>query len=170
MAEPNKIEKFKTLETDFGTTIAEALWKRAAQHINYFNKCYPIGMLMLFHETQPNLPATPDTRFWKLADGTAVVNANSVLNGVVLPDLRDQFLRHPATGEVVLSTGGVSTVNLAHNHGGLTGVTDNRGAFNMDGGDERSAAAPHAHTIASDLGVVSTLPLFIALKVYVRIV
>jgi hypothetical protein len=171
MATPNKIEKFRDLETDFGTTIAEANWKKAVQLMNYINASYPIGRLLFFHATQSNLPHTPDSKYWQEVDGTMVSNVNSLLNGVTLPDYRDMFFRNIKTGETVLSTGGATTVNLTHDHGAVTGSTDPRTTFDADDGDERTVMTPHTHAVSSEsMPAVSTIPLFIALKVYVRIV
>lgn len=168
---PNKIEKFKEVEKDFGTSIAEALWKKAAQTLEYINASYPIGMLMFFHETQDNLPATPDSKYWQEVDGSTISNVNSPLNGVTLPDWRGKFFRHPASGEIVLSTGGSNTVNLSHNHGGITGIGDPRFRFQLDNGGERAMPQAHAHGINSDLSsTTSTVPQYRALKVYMRIV
>lgn len=169
MSIPNKISKFRALEEDFGTTNAVALWQKAAQLAGYINECYPIGMLLFFHETQDNLPGTPDSKYWQAADGSVVSNANSPLNGVTLPDYRNKFFRHPKSGEVLLSTGGTDSVNLSHNHTGSTALTDPRGIFEADSGGDHVGGAPHVHSISSDLGITSTLPLYRALKVYIRI-
>ncbi len=164
-----KPQRFTALEMDAYTSIAEALWKRAAQTQKYIEQSYPVGMLLMFHETQSNLPHAPDAKYWQLLDGSAVSNANSPLNGVTLPDLRDMFFRHPGTGEVVMAVAGSDSVNLAHTHGGVTGSTDD-GAFGQnDGGDHQDARA-HTHSLSSALTTTSKLPKYIALKLYVRIV
>ncbi len=164
-------KSFRTSETDFGTTICEALWKKVIRTQHYLEKSRPVGMLMFFHATQDSLPETPDTNYWKLCNGTAVSNSNSLLNGVTLPDLRDKFLKHPRTDETVLVSGGADTVNLDHNHsGGVTGATDNRGIFQMDNGGDRWEGRNHQHTIAAQTMTVSVVPSYIALQIWVRIV
>lgn len=170
MANLTKVQKFSTLEKDFNTSVAEALWKKAIQTMNYIEKSYPVGMMLMFHATQSALPHVPDSKYWKECDGSVVSNANSPLNGVTLPDLRDKFFRHPSSGDTVMTSGGVNSVNLAHSHGGVTGTVDNRQFGQEDGDDHQDVSTPHAHSISSDMGSVSTIPLYIALKIYIRIV
>lgn len=170
MSTPNRIEKFRALEQDFGTTNAEALWKKVVRLMNYAEKSYPVGYVLFVHETQSLLPHVPDSKYWKAMDGTAVSNANSPINGVTLPDWRDKFFRCIKSGEVIFSESGANTVNLSHDHGGQTGVTDARTTFDADDGSDRTAMAAHQHAIASDIGSVATVPLYIALKAYLRVV
>lgn len=167
---PNTIQKFKDLEKDFGTSNAEALWKRAIQLMTYVEKSNPVGMLMFIHATQSNIPSLPDSQYWQLCDGSVVSNANSPMNGVTLPDLRDKFVRHPSSGEIQLSSGGQDIQSLQHNHGGFTGFTNPQEFLQMDNGGDRVETSNHRHTIGNDLGNVTTVPTYLALKVYVRIV
>lgn len=167
---PVKPVKFTDLDTNFGTTVAKALWYQAAQMLEYVNQSYPIGMLMFFEASQSNLPAQPDSRFWKFMDGTAVSNANSPLNGVTLPDLRGRFLRHPKTGEVALVNAGSDTRDLSHSHTGFTGYADNAGSQNTDDDSaDQPAAGLHRHTIGTASLVVTIIPLSYELQVYMRV-
>lgn len=173
IADSNDINavKFLDMQTDFGTTVAQALWTNASKNINSLNKAYPIGMLNYFYATQPNMPALPDSRFWHLADGSTVSDTASPLFGQALPDLRQKFVRHPLSGDTPLSTGGGDFVGgLFHDHGGLTGVTNDRNDFQMDGGDELFEADAHQHTISADLhDSYATTPPYVELQIYVRI-
>lgn len=162
--------KFRDLEKDFSTSIAQALWIKASQNINSLNKAYPVGMLLFSFNSQSNLPATPDTAFWQLLDGSVVTNPNSPLLGQTLPDLRNRFMRHPQAGDIVLSVGGQDSVNLSHSHGGSTGSADDRNDFQLDNGGEQYEAGPHSHSIGGALGVTSTVPAYLELQCYIRIV
>jgi len=167
---PNQINKFTSLEMDFGTTICPALWVKAAQLAQYVNASFPIGMLMFFEGSQENLPAQPDSARWAFLDGSVVSNAGSPFNGVTLPDFRNKFFRHKTTGEVVMSVDGSNTINLAHNHTGFTGYASEWDSLKLDNGDERGQAiGSHRHTIASALGAVTTIPGYHAVQCYVRI-
>ncbi len=174
MSLPVKVEKFTTLQKDFGTTIAVSLWKKAVQNMNYIEKSYPIGMILFVHATQDALPHLPDSKYWQELDGSTISNADSPMNGVTLPDCRNHFFRHPATGETVMTTGGANAVNLSHNHGGLSGLTDAREGLDLDdgGGDpHRAEMSPHQHAIASGgSSSTSTIPQYIALKAFIRII
>lgn len=167
---PAAVKKFRDVERDFGTTDAQALWQRAAQIVNYVAASQPVGRIMVFHATQPGLPFTPDTRYWQLLDGSTVTNPLSPLFGVTLPDARNRLVRHPAFSESVGSTGGSDTVNLSHSHGGFTDYTDDREDFQMDNGDERREANVHRHSIGAGLSVLSIVPPYRALQLWVRIV
>lgn len=162
--------KFRDLEKDFSTSIAQALWLKASQNINSLNKAYPVGMLLFMVNSQSNLPATPNLGFWQLCDGSVVSNANSPLNGQTLPDLRNKFIRHPQAGDILFSTAGQDTVNLSHSHGGSTGSASDRNDFQLDNGGEVMEAGDHSHSIGSAIGVVSTVPSYLELQCYVRIV
>ena len=176
---PNKPKKFNTIDSDFGTAAAKGLWYKAAQMVEYVNRSYPLGMLMYFEADQTNMPAsTPDPRFWKFMDGTAVTDPKSIFYGLTLPDLRGKFLRNPVTGEVTFSSGGVSSVGLGHQHTQITGYTFNGGSQDVeseDNGDEDSPGY-HAHAIGysngftpSDPLAYPTTPLSKEVQVYMRV-
>lgn len=161
---------FKDMEIDFGTTVAQALWQKASRGINQLDKCYPVGMVLFFYATQDLLPSLPDPQYWQLLNGSTVNNVNSPLDGQVLPDVTGRFIRHPLPLETELSLGGSNTEDLSHNHGGSTGVADDRNDFELDNGQERSQAGSHSHSISTDLGITSTVPLYVELQCYIRIV
>lgn len=171
IADSNNVNaiRFKDMQTDFGTTIAQALWINASKNINSLDKAYPIGMVMYFYATQANLPSLPDPAYWQLLNGSVVTNVNSPLVGQTLPNFSHLFLRHPMPLETPLTTGGSNSINLAHNHGGQTGVTNDRNDFQLDNGGERAEADNHFHTISSDMGTYSTVPSYVELQCYVRI-
>jgi hypothetical protein len=167
---PNQVNKFTGLETDFGTTIASALWVKAAQIAQYINASYPIGMVLFFEGSQDNVPAQPDPRFWAFLDGHTVSNAASPLNGVTLPDFRNKFFRHVGSGEVALSVAGADTHDLNHNHGGQTGFGSDWDSIRLDDGEERGQAiGSHRHTIASAMSDVTTIPAYHEVQCYIRI-
>lgn len=162
--------KFKDLEKDFSTSIAQALWIKQSNDINALDLCYPIGMLLFMVNSQSNLPSTPDLNFWQLCDGSTVSNVLSPVNGQVLPDLRNKFIRHPQSGDPIFDINGQATINLAHSHGGGVGFTSDRNDFQLDNGDERYGAENHNHTLGSGLGVIDTTPYYLELQIYTRIV
>lgn len=168
---PNQVNKFRSQETDFGTTICPALWGKAAQIAEYINASYPIGMVLFIEGSQENLPAQPDPKLWQFLDGSVVNNPASPLNGVTLPDFRGKFFRHPISGEIVHSTGGSNSINLTHNHGGQTGNGSDWDSLRMDNGGERGQAlGTHSHTIDNgNLDSVATVPAYHEVQCYVRI-
>lgn len=162
--------KYSVLEKDFSTSIAQALSIKDAHNINSLDKAYPVGMLLFMVNSQSNLPSTPDLSFWQLCDGSTVTNTLSLLNGQTLPDLRNRFIRHPQASDSPISMGGQDSVNLLHDHGGNTGSTSDRNDFQLDGGGEMFEASEHSHTISSSLGTTSTVPEYLELQLYVRII
>lgn len=168
---PTQINKFVSLEQDFGTTICPALWLKAAQLAEYVNASYPIGMVLFFEGDQDNLPAQPDPRFWQFLNGSTVSNANSPMNGTVLPDFRGKFFRHPATGQAFQSIAGADSIDLTHNHEGFTAPDNDNDSLLLDNGDSiRQAIGRHRHTMSnSTLGSVTTIPAHHELQCYVRI-
>lgn len=145
---PNKVQRFKALEKDFGTTIAVSLWRRAIQLQNYINASIPVGKLIFIAEAMDGV-VVPDSNYWKLCDGTAVSNSNSPINGVTLPDLRGRFFKHPETGGIV-GSGGSNTKDLNHNHTGFTIPARDSGFDNVtDDAPERPIYDFHRHTIST---------------------
>lgn len=173
MTLPNKPKKFTSVETNFGTTIAKGLWIQAAQMLEYVNKSYPIGMLIYFYGSQAGLPEQPDPRFWKFMDGTAITNPDSPLYGISFPDLRNKFIRNPAPGESQGSTGGVSSIDLSHNHTGYTLYTDDTGpiltALDFGGDNLHAVGSNHRHTIDTTTIIYNTIPVSTQVQVYMRI-
>jgi hypothetical protein len=167
---PVKPIKFPSIDIDFGTTVAKALWLQAAQLVTYIEQSYPLGMLMFVELSQLGLPAGPDQRFWKYADGTPVNNANSIFNGMSFPDLRGKFIRHPVSGEIAFSTGGVSSFDLSHGHTGFTDYANDSGRQNNDD-DSQQRAQPgiHRHFITTDTLTYNTIPTSHEVQVYIRI-
>lgn len=171
---PGKIQKFKELEMDAFSTVAQASWQKAAGILEYANKSFPIGMFLFFYASQDNLPAQPDPQYWHYCDGSVINNVNSVFNGVTSPDCRGKFFKHPKTGDVLLSTAGSDTIDLSHSHGGVTQLGSDYDSLRLDdyGGSgpvRGSANGSHQHVISSAIGVVSTIPAYEEAQVYMRI-
>lgn len=161
--------RFKDLEKDFATTVAQSLWQKASMAINAFDKCYPIGTVMYFYATQSALPSLPDVGHWQILNGGTVTDPNSPIFGQSLPNFGGYLIKHPANGQLDLVTGGVNSINLTHSHGGATGVTNDNDDFQLDNGGEREEAGPHFHPISSDLSTYNLIPEYVQLQCYIRI-
>lgn len=161
----------KTFEADFGTSIAQVLWRKIIDHVNWLNAALPVGSIQFFYGSQlyanGNPIASPNA-CWQFCDGSAVTNPNSPLFGQNIPDLRQKFLKGSTT---IGTLGGSDTVNLAHSHGGATGATfDGEDSFDSDGDSAQGGPSFHNHPIGSALGVVLRLPPYAELQPYMRIV
>lgn len=168
---PNKIEKFKALESDLSTSIAQALWQKAASICEYVSLSYPVGMLIFVNSSQAALPSLPDAKYWQYADGSVVTNTNSPLLGQTLPDLRGKFFKHPATGQIENVVEGADSAVLNHDHTGLTGFATDYDSVRLDnGGDKGQAIGSHQHTISNATITVDNIPAHFEVQVYVRIV
>lgn len=168
---PNKIEKLSDVEKDAFTTMAKANWGKLAGLLEYVNRSQPIGMLMFFHGSQSNLPAQPDSNYWKFMNGTAISNVNSPFNGVTAPDLRGKFFKHPGTGQSFPSQAGADTITITHSHGGLTRFASDYRELQMDNGSPGGiAAGNHQHSISAALpSAISIIPAYREVQVYMRI-
>lgn len=169
---PNKRPTtLRSFEVDFGTTVAEAIWRRVVQSINWYNDAMPVGIILPFYQSKTYANGDPIPNpigLFQFCDGAPVTPTDSPLFGQSVPDLRDFFLKgFPTIGTI----GGQSSIDLTHNHGGLTGTMDD-GDFSAlrisDGGDQQEHHA-HRHFIANDLTVQSTLPPYIALQYYMKV-
>lgn len=165
---PGTIVKHRALDEDLSTTIANALFKKAASLIEYLNQSQPIGKVIWFHATQDLLPEMPDPKYWKELDGTAVVNANSPLNGWVTPNLSEVFLKHPNGLETLQVLTGSNSRALSHNHGGATGFTFDAGEFAVDTGPLLSPFY-HNHSIANAGASGDIQPPYRDLRFFMRI-
>jgi hypothetical protein len=167
---------FKTMETDFGTTIATALWRLVAQHLAWFDRNVPVGMIQFFYGSQRYADGIPGTLIqqpmagqWQFVDGSAVNNTESPLHGVTLPNLRDFFLKGSDT---IGLTGGAETIDLAHNHSTNYAFNgDDCSNFRTDN-DEccQGIGTLHYHDMFSSdqLGVFSKIPNYINLQAFIR--
>ena len=166
-----KPELFRQFESDFGTSIAETLWKRMIDHQNWLNKAVPVGIVLFFYGSQTYADSDPIDQpnvNWQFCDGSAVVNSNSPLFGQNVPDLRELFLK----GSLSIGTlGGSDDVNLSHSHGGVTGATlDAEAVANTEGGADQGGPSLHTHSIPSALGITSKLPPYVELQPFMRII
>ena len=165
-----KPELLKSLEVDFGTSIAQSVWQRIAWQLNFMNASVPIGLIMYFYQSQTLANGSPiptPVGSWQFCDGGSITDPDSPLQGQNTPDFRLVFQKHDTP---ILTTGGVATQNLAHNHGGFTGfTTDLENNFRSGLGGDKARGNNHRHAILSDLGNISVLPPYIELQPYMRI-
>lgn len=171
MSTPRQITPLRSLQYDFATSIAQALWAKAKQITDYTNAAVPVGMLLYVYATQTNLPSLPDSKYWQLCDGSVVTNSLSPMVGQTLPDLRGVWLKHPAAGSSPFSTGGTTSVVLTHSHTGQTESASDRLTLTAKAGGDFASGGDHQHDIAVDLvGTFVLTPPTQLLQIYVRIV
>lgn len=161
------------METNFGSTIATAIWAKMIEHINWIQLHVPIGMILMVHKnkTGPSVswPTITIPNSWQFCDGSLITNPDSPLFNQNVPDLRNLFLKH---SDIIGQTGGADSINLYHNHSGSTGTTDDSdfSAKRTDDGDEVGKYNHHSHGISGDLGTYTKVPPFHELQPYMRIV
>jgi len=113
------------------------------------NQIVPIGLISFYYGNPFNLPDN-----WRICDGSTINDAESLFNGVRLPDLRKRFVRgeEDTTRDIIenLLTGGSDTIpghshtiNIqpagSHNHTGSTG----------------SGGVNHTHVVSGTTGETS---------------
>lgn len=162
----------KNLETDFGTSIAAAIWLKIKDNNNWLNKNLPVGIIMWFYASQTysdsSVIDSPGAQ-WQICDGSAITDTNSPLLGQNTPDFRQKFLTGDATPDLI---GGTDSMNLSHNHSGQTGFTldIDSSAKRSSLGFERYGYNNHNHAIFSSLGNIQKLPPYVDLQPYLRII
>jgi hypothetical protein len=165
-----KPEELETHEVDFGTAVAESLWKKTAFMQNWLNRAIPIGYLLFHHSGQTlangsPIP-TPNSDTWVLCDGSLITDVNSPLNGQFAPDLRKIFLKGAATTG---STGGQTTINLSHSHGNTLVAKSDKGNINGRSGGDYNGGTNHTHTINTKWSSAEPIiPPFKELQIYMR--
>lgn len=159
-------------ESDFGTSAARYLWQKMINNHAFVEKSFPIGFVLSFYASQTFPDGTriqdPNPEIWQLLNGSTVNDPDSPLNGVVLPDFRDLFLKG-ATQQGI--QGGQYTINISHSHGGQTGVTDDRESTPYaDSGNDYNTGSPHTHSMSSAWSSAeNVIPPYIELQMYMRI-
>ena len=158
------------LEADFGSSVAASIWRKIINNHTWVERAYPIGSILFFHESITEADGTPkdapNPDIWQLCDGSVISDADSPLNGQAVPNMLDLF---PKGSTVEQNTGGQSTLNIQHNHGGSTGVTDDRGGRIADTGGDKSTGAPHTHSIDTRWSTAEPIiPRYTALQFYIR--
>jgi hypothetical protein len=159
-------------EADFGTSAARYLWQKMINNHNFVEKSFPIGYVLYFYASQTyangDPVSSPNPEIWGLLDGHTVNDLDSPINGVVLPDLRNYFLKGGATQGL---TGGQPTINISHSHGGQTGVTDDRQPdYQARSAGGHNTGSPHVHSMSSAWSTVeSIIPPNVELQMYMRI-
>ncbi len=158
-------------ESNFGSSAASFIWKKIVNNQNWIEKNIPIGYIIYLYSSQTlanGFPIDlPNPNIWVKCNGTLISDINSPLNGQTTPDLRNKFFKGNSTIGLL---GGQSTINLQHNHGGQTGVTDDRQPdVQADAGGGYNTGAPHTHSINSQLSTVEPIiPPYVELQIYMR--
>lgn len=169
-------ELLRNIETDFGTTIAEAIWRKILDNINWMNAQLPVGLVMFFYSDiryaqttldNPGFIAAPGPS-WKAMDGSVVNDPLSPLNGVTIPNLLNYFPKHAQDGQIGI-IGGHPTVTIYHDHGS-TGYTDtNEHNRTTDNNPEQRGPNVHNHGIFAEQWTIANIPLYFTLQPYIRI-
>ena len=104
----------------------------------------PVGSVLMYFGLPSSLPAN-----WRLCDGSVVVDPESVLNGIALPDLRNRFPRGESDGTANIPAVGVST-------GGSSDTPAHTHPINSVGSHSHSVSIPsHVHSTPSTGSVLS---------------
>ena len=168
---PNNIrpESLRSLETDFGSSTSRYIYRKIAAAILFNNESYPIGFIKFFYQqqlqTDGQLIAPPNPEQWIFCNGDIINDEQSVLHGLATPDLRGLFPKHGEQG----NTGGQSSVNLTHNHGGYTHTTSDSGHHNADGGSGAHGGSYHKHSMPNSMtSAENSIPPYLEVQPYMR--
>ena len=166
-----KPELLKSLEADFGSTIARKIYKTIVDNIYYAKENFPLGMIKFFYQSQPLSDGTtlidpPNPDIWIKCDGGTVDDPLSPFNGFQTIDPSGLFLKGGELGQ----TGGSPTFDWSHDHGGWTGYTNDINNYSVDGGGKvYGANGTHRHSIGVT-GITSenAIPPYVTLVPYMR--
>ncbi|MCH9665272.1 MAG: hypothetical protein K0U41_05430 [Gammaproteobacteria bacterium] len=157
-------------QTDFGSTISVSTWMEIVNNINYIERSLPVGSIQIFYaqavDSQGNSIASPNPDIWLPCDGRLVNDPQSPINGGNVPNMTNLF---PKGSNSIGLTGGQETINLSHNHGGQTGVTDDGADVIADWGAGNPTGQPHYHPIDSRWSSnENVIPPFYSFQAYIR--
>lgn len=147
-------------EIEINQSIDEEILKKIVQNNNWLLLIYPIGSIIFVNVNQVGV-IQPDSRIFKICDGTQINNPDSPFDGQNAPLLIERFVRFSST-TIGNETGGTldHTILSGHSHGTSTPLGD--GAKNLQkGGDNLSRSNDHEHDVPDNTGElpdVSTWP------------
>ena len=161
----------RSIETDFGSTICKAIWRKVMMFQLWTNRSLPVGMILNHYGSQTYANgdplAGPNTDYWQWCDGGVIANANSPLNGQNTPDFKEIFLKGAST---IGTIGGQPTINLQHNHGGITSYEHQANGSGGDSGGDTTVGTFHAHGIANNMSTAeSVIPPYKEIQYYIRV-
>lgn len=154
---------------DWSDLVSIELFSALGDALNALIDSTPVGAIIPICVGLAGVP-TPDPTIWQEAVGESIEEQLSDLRGQSAPDLRNKYLKgasNPATSGVM---GGSHTVNISHNHTGITQdfvVGENIG----DASDGYwSGANEHHHTMQTDFASpVSIEPAHIRVRLFLKI-
>ena len=163
-------DTLKNIEVDFSSTIATAIWKKIVNNHTWVSGALPIGYVLFFQGGMTDANGIqidpPNPNIWTPLDGSTINDPDSPLNGQTLPDVRDLFPKSSDTQGLI---GGQSTINIQHNHGGQTGITDDRAGRNADDNNDHRTGSPHYHSIDNRWPTdEEILPKYFEVQAYIR--
>lgn len=136
--------------------ISEEVVRKMIQNCNMLSRLAVVGQVAM---VQPNIPGSiiPSAEQFRFCDGSVLSNGDSALDGQTIPDMRDKYVRAASTTTTNDDVGN-ATINLTHDHGGVTG--DLTHPLGPDAGASYNTAwVTHNHTIPQDLTSPITLNL-----------
>lgn len=154
-----------------GTLVSAETFGQLADNVNHLVDASPVGTIAMIMVGLTGCP-TPDPTIWQVCNGAAITDVNSPLKGTNTPNYVDTIGRY-MKGYSALGTvgnyGGSNTKNLAHAHGGSTGVM-NPTQNVADTDDDFITPNPHAHGIDSDLSAAQNVePVHYRIAHYIKI-
>lgn len=151
----------------YGDIVSVEVFNGIATGLNYLIDSMPIGTIVPILSGFVGVP-TPDSRLWKLCDGSVVTDQNSSLRDQATPDMRDRFMKNAAIPGLAGNTGGSNIKDLTHNHTGLT-LPNYIGDDNADTDDDYITIYPHQHPVSPDLGPQNVEPVHLRVLHYIKI-
>ncbi len=160
-------------EVSLNRPTSEELMRKLFQNMNMMNELAVIGSIDAYAVNIPGVPVLEAT-IHQLCDGTEITEPHSPLRTINpttrnAPDIRNRFIRGAnASTNSGNELGGSDTVNLAHDHGGVTGEFN--GPINGEQGGDHNIADGHHHSIASALNATEPLdPAHMQIAYYLKI-
>lgn len=164
----------QNIDSDYGDwsdLVSIELFSAIADNMNYLIDSCPPGSIVPILIGIPGVP-TPDPTIWQEAKGDTIQEQLSDLRGQAAPDLRDRYLKGAASLGQSGQPGGSNTKNLAHSHGGLTGVMQPPSNQHIvSGGSDywTPNGASHEHTIFPALGTVNFEPRRLHIRYFLKL-
>lgn len=157
---------------EFADIVSQELATQIKNNVDYIQRSIPMGQIMPIMVGIPGVPA-PNPDIWQECNGSEITNVNSPMRSTgniqrFTPDMRSKYIRAVTVVGESGSSAGANAQNMAHSHGGMTGVHTT--PENADSGSARNVSFGHAHPISSSLTTpIAMEPAYYTVKFFMKI-
>jgi hypothetical protein len=170
---PSKFQKIDSREYELLESIDEQLLKKIVLNINFLSNLLPIGTIIFVNVNQFGFQPL-DASVWQFCNGSEITHPLSPLRSIgfnhnYTPNINERYVKCANSVSDANTMAGTFVWNLAHSHGGQTGLRDHLNYGYDEDGDKRFSGS-HFHYLGSALNDQTIdYPKYVKLAPYMKI-